>query len=75
MKNFTVKVIDRKTKEVLEDHTELYHSEKKLREKYQIRYRFHKNLVSIKIDRLVREPGKQLDLEDMIKACEAEDGA
>lgn len=70
MKNFKVLVTDRKTREVLEDHTEIAKSEKVLREKYHIRYRFHKNIVSIKIERLIREPGVQVDLLDMIKDCE-----
>ncbi len=66
MKNYKALVIDRKTKKVLEDHTELSNSEKYVREKYQARYRFYQNVVSIKIERLIRNPGIQTNLIDMI---------
>jgi hypothetical protein len=71
MKNYRIKVTDRKTKEVLEDHTALSNSKKYLDEKYRARYRFHPNLVSVKINRLIRKPGIQVNLLDMIKEVES----
>lgn len=72
MKNFTIIVKDRKTKEILVNTTELSNTQKYLEEKYRARYRFHKNLVSIKVERLIRNPGKQVDLLDMISEVENE---
>lgn len=66
MKNFKILVTDRKTKEVLEDHTALSNSQKFLEEKYRNKYRFRKNIVSVKVERLIRNPGIQTNLIDMI---------
>jgi hypothetical protein len=66
MKNFKVLVIDRKTKQVLEDHTEIGKTLKLVEERYRIRYRFHPNQVSVKVERLIKEPGVQTNLIDMI---------
>lgn len=72
MKNFKILVTDRKTKEVLEDHTALSNSQKFLEEKYRNKYRFHKNMVSVKVERLIRNPGVQTDLITMISEIENE---
>ena len=66
MKNYQIIVKDRKTKQVLENATAFSNTSGFLKEKYQVKYRFYKNPVSIKIERLIRNPGIQTNLIDMI---------
>jgi hypothetical protein len=67
MKLYRIKVIDRKTNEVLVDTQERSGTKKRLQLTYASRYKFHENVVSIEITRLTRMPGIQLNIIDAIQ--------
>jgi len=70
MKKYQIKVILKKTKELVEEFEELSTTKKFLKTKYESKYRFQKPEVKIEIQRLVRKPGIQIDLIDAIKESE-----
>lgn len=71
MKLYHIKIVDRKTNEVLVDKQERAITKKKLNLEYAAKYRFHENVVSIEINRLTRMPGVQIDI---FKVIEEENG-
>lgn len=59
---YHIKIVDRKTNEVLVDEQKRAITKKKLSLEYAAKYRFHENVVSIEINRLTRKPGVQLNI-------------
>jgi hypothetical protein len=67
MKNYKVKVICKKSNDLIEDKTELSSTKAFLQKKYECKYRFSHPSSKIIIERLIIEPGKQMDIFDIIK--------
>lgn len=72
MKLYHVKVVDRKTKEVLVDEQKRALTKKRLKLDYSAKYRFHENVVTIEIERLTRKLGVQIDIFKVIEEEENE---
>ena len=66
MKRYKIKITHEKTKAVLYEGDEIANTEKSIKTKYRIKYPFAK----IKVSRMVKKPGTQIDLEDLIKEQE-----
>jgi hypothetical protein len=67
MKNYTIKIVDKKTNKLIEEKTELSNTKAFLKKKYESKYRFSYPGSKIIVERLIREPGKQMDIFDIIK--------
>ena len=74
MKKYKIKCIDNKNKQVFEELIEFSISKKYLQKKYESKYRFSYPGSKITIERLIREPGVQVDMLDLIKEMEADNG-
>jgi hypothetical protein len=70
MKLYHIKIVDRKTNEVLVDEQKRAITKKKLNLEYTAKYRFHENVVSIEINRLTRPVGVQIDIFNIINEVE-----
>lgn len=74
MKNYNIKVIDNKTKKVIITFNEISNTKKYLQKKYDAKYKFSYPETKIIVERLIREPGKQIDLFDLINEMEVNNG-
>ena len=74
MKNYRIKVVCKITNDLIEDKTELSNTKKFLQKKYESKYRFSYPGSKITIERLIREPGIQVDMFDLINEMEAGNG-
>ena len=72
MKNYRIKVVCKITNDLIEDKTELSNTKKFLQKKYESKYRFSGSKITI--ERLIREPRVQVDLFDLIKDMEVNNG-
>ena len=67
MKLYHIKIVDRKTNEVLVDEQKRAITKRNLNLEYAAKYRFHENVVSIEINRLTRKLGVQIDIFNAIE--------
>ena len=65
MKNYKVLIVNKLTGEILLDQNEFSKTKKYLSKKYKLLYYFEKN-ISIKITRLIKKPGIQMTILDII---------
>jgi len=65
MKNYKVLIVNIKSGEILLDQNEFSKTKKYLIKKYKLLYYFEKN-IRIKITRLIKKPGTQMSILDII---------
>lgn len=65
MKNYKILIVNKLTGEILLDQNEFSKTKKYLSKKYKLLYYFEKN-ISIKITRLIKKPGIQMTILDII---------
>jgi hypothetical protein len=70
MKNYSIIVTEKESKNVILDITELSNTAKYLRNKYGAKYRFNRPECVVKVKRLIREGGVQTDLLTAIEEIE-----
>jgi len=74
MKNYKITVVNKTTGEIIEEKTELSNKKSFLVKKFEYKYRFYHVSCKVTIIRLVRNPGIQTNLIDMIKEMEENNG-
>lgn len=67
MKNYRIKIICKKSNTLINDFNELSNTKKFLQRKYELKHLFDKNKPKITVERLIRNPGKQMNIFDIIE--------
>jgi hypothetical protein len=67
MKSYSVKCVDNKNKKVIIEFNEMSNTKKYLETKYNSKYRFSYPDCKILVERIIKKPGKQMDIFDIIK--------
>jgi hypothetical protein len=67
MKNFRIKIIDKKSNDLINDFTEISATKKFLETKYNSKYRFSYPDYKITIERIVKKHGIQMNIFDIIE--------
>lgn len=67
MKNYNITITSKKTGTVIQSFTELSNTKKFLQKKYDLKHMLDKDKPKIIIERLIRNPGIQVNIFDIIK--------
>lgn len=67
MKKYSVSIIDKNSNELIEQLEELSNTKSYLLKKYKLKYMFTNQGCRIKVNKLFKKPGKQMNIFDIIK--------